>query len=125
MIGPQRGANTLAPESKAPVGDTPLAQATPAPTPTAPKPTENPAHKAALALTQKHNCNACHALDKKLVGPAFVDIAKKHPGKAEYLAAKIKSGGQGVWGPIPMPAQNLPDNDAKTIAAWLAAGAGK
>ena len=125
LIGPQRGANTLAPESKAPVGDTPLAQATPAPTPTAPKPTENPAHKAALALTQKHNCNACHALDKKLVGPAFVDIAKKHPGKAEYLAAKIKSGGQGVWGPIPMPAQNLPDNDAKTIAAWLAAGAGK
>ena len=76
-------------------------------------------------MTQKHSCNACHALDKKLVGPAFADIAKKHAGRVDYLAAKIKSGGQGVWGPIPMPPQSLPETDAKAIANWLASGAGK
>ena len=70
-------------------------------------------------------CVACHAMDKKLVGASFADVAKKHAGKAEYLAAKIKSGGQGVWGAIPMPPQSLSDADAKAIAAWLASGAGK
>jgi cytochrome c len=64
-------------------------------------------------------------MDKKLVGPSFADVAKKHAGKAEYLATKIKSGGQGVWGAIPMPPQSLSDADAKAIAAWLASGAGK
>ena len=58
---------------------------------------------AVLALTQKNNCTACHDVNKKLVGPSFMDIAKKHAGKADYLAAKIKSGGSGIWGPIPMP----------------------
>ena len=127
LIGPQRGADTTVPEGKAqPAGDV-VAQANPAPAakPAGSQTSENPANKAALALTQKHSCNACHALDKKLVGPSFVDIAKKHAGKAEYLAAKIKGGGQGVWGPIPMPPQNLPETDAKAIANWLAAGAGK
>jgi cytochrome c len=81
--------------------------------------------KAAIALTQKNSCTACHAIDKKLVGPSFQDIGKKHAGKVDYLAGKIKSGGSGVWGPIPMPAQSLSDADAKTIAAWLAAGAAK
>jgi len=81
--------------------------------------------KAVLALLQKNNCTACHAVDKKILGPSFQDIAKKHAGKAEYLAGKIKSGGTGVWGPIPMPAQTLSDSEAKAIAAWLASGAGK
>ena len=80
---------------------------------------------AAIALTQQNACTACHNLDGKLVGPSFADIAKKYPGKADTLAAKIKSGGSGVWGEIPMPPQTLPDADAKAIAAWLAAGAGK
>ncbi len=79
----------------------------------------------ALALTQKNGCVACHAMDKKLVGPSFADVAKKHAGKAEYLATKIKSGGQGVWGAIPMPPQSLADAEARAIAAWLASGAGK
>ena len=124
MIGPQRGADTTVPEPKS--GDVVVAQAA-APAAAAAKPAtaDNPANKAALALTQKNGCVACHAMDKKLVGPSFLDVAKKHAGKAEYLAAKIKSGGQGVWGAIPMPPQSLSDVDAKAIAAWLASGAGK
>ena len=81
--------------------------------------------KAVMASLQKNNCTACHAVDKKILGPSFLEIAKKYPGKADYLAGKIKSGGSGVWGPIPMPAQTLSDSEAKSIAAWLAAGAGK
>jgi cytochrome c len=64
-------------------------------------------------------------MDKKIVGPSFADIAKKHAGKTDYLAGKIKNGGSGVWGPIPMPAQALSEAEAKTVAAWLAAGAAK
>jgi cytochrome c len=52
-------------------------------------------------------------------------VAKKQAGQADYLATKIKAGGVGVWGPIPMPAQTLSAADAKIIAIWLAAGAGK
>ena len=124
MIGPQRGADTTVPEPKS--GDVVVAQAA-APAAAAAKPAtaDNPANKAALALTQKNGCVACHAMDKKLVGPSFADVAKKHAGKAEYLATKVKSGGQGVWGAIPMPPQSLSDADAKAIAAWLASGAGK
>ena len=84
-----------------------------------------PVVSAALSLAQKNNCTACHAVDKKILGPSFVEIAKKHAGKVDYLANKIKSGGVGVWGSIPMPAQTVSDADAKTIAAWLAAGAGR
>ena len=60
-----------------------------------------------------------------IVGPSFADIGKKYPGQIDYLAAKIKSGGVGIWGPIPMPAQALSEAEAKTIAIWLAAGAGR
>ena len=81
--------------------------------------------KAAQALLQKNSCTACHAMGTKLLGPSFQDIAKKHAGKVDYLAGKIKSGSAGVWGAIPMPAQTLSDTDAKVIATWLAAGAGK
>ena len=76
-------------------------------------------------MLTKYTCVACHGVDKKIVGPAFTDVARKHAGKADYLAGKIKSGGSGVWGPIPMPAQALPEADAKVIAAWIAAGAAK
>ena len=64
-------------------------------------------------------------MTNKIVGPAYTDVAKKHAGNVDYLATKIKAGGVGVWGPIPMPAQPLSAADAKTIAVWLAAGAGK
>ena len=78
-------------------------------------------------LAQKNACLACHAADKKIVGPAYQDIAKKYAGQqdAEALLVKsIKGGGSGKWGAIPMPAQAaLSEADAKTLAAWVLAGA--
>jgi cytochrome c len=78
-----------------------------------------------LALAQKNACMACHAVDKKLVGPAYQEVAKKYAGKsADELAKSIKAGGSGKWGPVPMPAQAaLSDADAKTLAAWILSGA--
>ena len=74
-------------------------------------------------LLKKNGCIACHAVDKKLVGPSFKDISSKYKSKkdgAAYLAGKIKSGGAGVWGPIPMPAQaHVKEEDAKKIADWI------
>ena len=88
-----------------------------------------PAHAldaaAAKALAQKNACMGCHAVDKKLVGPSYKDVAAKYKGmKPEELAASIKKGGAGKWGPVPMPAQAaLGDNDAKLLAEWVLAGA--
>ena len=80
---------------------------------------------ASMELAQKNACMACHAVDKKLVGPAYQDVAKKYAGKsADELAKSIKAGGSGKWGPVPMPAQAaLSDADAKTLAAWILSGA--
>ncbi len=78
-----------------------------------------------MEMMQKNTCTACHAADKKLVGPSWDDIAKKHSGKSDYLAGKIKAGGAGVWGNIPMPPQSVTADEAKKIADWLAAGAGR
>jgi cytochrome c len=67
-------------------------------------------------------------MENKIVGPGFAEIAKKHAGRADaeaYLAEKIRNGGQGVWGAIPMPAQTLPEADARALAQWIAAGARK
>jgi cytochrome c len=64
-------------------------------------------------------------MDKKLIGPSFQEIAKKHTNQVDYLAGKIKGGGVGVWGQIPMPAQALPEADARAIAVWIAKGASK
>jgi cytochrome c len=76
-----------------------------------------------LALAKANICLACHAVDKKLVGPAFKDVAAKYADRkdaVEYLTKKIKSGGAGVWGPIPMPAQaQLSDAQAKELAQWV------
>ena len=74
------------------------------------------------ALAKKHNCLACHQLDKKTVGPAYKDIAKKY--KAQNVAAKleqkVKKGGQGVWGPVPMPPNPaVPDADIKKLVDWI------
>lgn len=78
-------------------------------------------------LLQANACSACHATTNKIVGPAFRDVAKKYAGRADaaqYLAAKIRQGGQGVWGSMPMPGQpQLKEADAQAIAAWLADGA--
>lgn len=77
------------------------------------------------ALAQSKNCMACHAVDKKLVGPAFKDVASKYAGQkdaSDKLAAKIIKGGSGVWGPIPMPANaQVNDAEAKKLAAWVLA----
>jgi cytochrome c len=82
---------------------------------------------ASLALAQKNACTACHAVDKKLVGPSYADVAKKYAADkqaVDKLAASIRAGGAGKWGPVPMPAQpNLSEADAKTLAAWILGGA--
>ena len=120
IVGPQRGADTSRPEAKA---GTPAAAAAAAPA-TVAKP-ENNESKAVVALLNKNNCTACHGMDKKIVGPGFTEIAKKQAGKVDYLAGKIKAGGVGVWGQIPMPAQALPEADARRIAEWISKGASK
>jgi len=74
------------------------------------------------ALAKKHNCTACHAVDKKLVGPAYKDVAKKYKGQnvAAKLEEKVKKGGQGVWGPVPMPPNGaVPDADIKKLVDWI------
>jgi cytochrome c len=85
-----------------------------------------PAH-ANLDLAKKSNCLSCHAVDKKMVGPAFIDVSKKYAGDkdaAKMLAAKIKGGSKGVWGQIPMPPNaNVKDADAEALAKWILAGA--
>ena len=118
IVGPQRGADTSKPEPK--VG-MPVAAAAPL----APVKAENNEAKTAIALLNKYSCTACHGVDKKIVGPGFNEIAKRHAGKTDYLIGKIKAGGVGVWGPIPMPAQTLPDADAKLIGEWISKGASK
>lgn len=78
-----------------------------------------------LQLATAKNCMACHAIDKKLVGPSYKDVAAKYAGQkdaADKLAAKVIKGGSGVWGPVPMPAnaQVSPD-EAKKLATWILA----
>jgi cytochrome c len=82
-----------------------------------------PAAQASEELAKKYNCLACHQADKKLVGPAYKDVAAKYKGQADapaLLAEKIKKGGVGVWGQIPMPPNpNVPDADVEILAAWI------
>ncbi len=78
---------------------------------------------ASKELAQKNNCLACHAVDKKLVGPSYQEVAKKGKSVAE-LAKSIKAGGSGKYGPIPMPPQpQLSDADATALATWIHGGA--
>ena len=75
------------------------------------------------ALAKKHNCFACHSVDKKVVGPAYKDVANKYRGdkSAEAkLIEKVKKGGVGTWGQIPMPPNTaVPDADVKAIVDWI------
>jgi len=72
-------------------------------------------------------CMGCHAVDRKLVGPSFQQIAAKYKGDAQAsvkLAHKVKDGGSGVWGAIPMPAHPaMSDADIRTVVSWVLAGA--
>lgn len=117
LVGPQRGAKT-APDA-APAAKAKGAQVAAA----APAKAQVDVAAKAQELAKANTCTACHAPNSKLVGPSWADISAKHQGKADYLAAKIKSGGVGVWGTIPMPPQSLSEADAKVIGSWLANGA--
>ena len=81
------------------------------------------AHADGAALSTKYNCQACHAVDKKLVGPYYKEVAQKYAGQkdaVDKLAVKIQKGGAGVWGPVPMPANpQVSDAEAKKLAAWV------
>jgi cytochrome c5 len=110
----------------APAAAPAAATATPAAATAAPaKPGAPPDLKAAEALMQKDGCAACHAIDKKVVGPAYVDVAAKYKGDAganAKLAQKVKAGGAGVWGQIPMPPNpQVPDDDIKALVSWILA----
>jgi cytochrome c len=74
-------------------------------------------------LAKKHNCLACHAVDKKIVGPSYKEVAAKYRGDktAEAkLFEKVKKGGVGVWGQIPMPPNaTVPDEDIKALVKWI------
>ncbi|MBK9115351.1 MAG: c-type cytochrome [Betaproteobacteria bacterium] len=75
-------------------------------------------------LVKDKGCTACHANDKKLIGPAYKDVAKKYKGDAAApakLAEKVIKGGQGVWGPIPMPPNKVTDDEAKKMVAYVLA----
>jgi cytochrome c len=76
----------------------------------------------AKALAQQKNCMTCHAVDKKLVGPAYQEIAKKYKGNAGAVAdltTKVIKGGSGVWGPIPMPPNPVKEDEAKLMVEWI------
>jgi len=74
-------------------------------------------------LAKKHNCFACHAVDKKLVGPSYKDVAAKYRNDKQAeakLFEKVKKGGQGVWGQVPMPPNSqVPDNDIHSLVKWI------
>jgi cytochrome c len=82
-----------------------------------------PVAQADEALLKKHNCVACHQIDKKVVGPAYKDVAKKYKGQKDVavkLAEKVKKGGQGAWGSVPMPPNPaVPDADIKKMVAYI------
>jgi cytochrome c len=82
-----------------------------------------PVAQADEALLKKHNCIACHQIDKKVVGPAYKEVAKKYKGQKDIavkLAEKVKKGGQGAWGPVPMPPNpQVPDADIKKMVEFI------
>lgn len=89
----------------------------------------SPAAHASLQLAQKGGCVACHAMDKKMVGPAYKDVADKYKGQKDAAAKlfdKVRHGGTGVWGTIPMPPSGpdkLNDADLKAVIDWVLKGA--
>ena len=100
--------------------------AAPEPAPAAPPaPVAAPDPAATLALAQAKGCMACHQVAIKVVGPAYKDVAARYRGQSDaaaQLAAKVKAGGVGTWGPIPMPPQpTLTDAEANALVAWVLA----
>ncbi|MDP2263412.1 MAG: c-type cytochrome [Hydrogenophaga sp.] len=123
VIGPVRGADTTKPAPKVLPGAgaqpaLPVAMVTPKASTGAPD---------VKAMLNSNSCTACHGMKNKIVGPGFNEIAAKQKGRADahaYLLGKIKAGGSGVYGAVPMPPQpDLKDADARAIAQWIADGA--
>jgi cytochrome c len=120
---PVQAAPTPAPAAGAPAAAVPAASVTAASA--APAAMASAPALANKDLAAKSGCLACHAIDKKLIGPSYQDIAKKYKASDEsMLVAKVKAGGKGVWGPIPMPPNvTVKDEDIKTLVNWILAGA--
>ena len=73
-------------------------------------------------LADKKNCLACHAVDEKVLGPSLKEVAARYAGDAkalDMLASKIQKGGVGAWGQVPMPANDVTDDEAKLLATWV------
>ncbi len=74
-------------------------------------------------LAKRHGCLSCHQVERKVVGPAYKDVAKKYKGDAKaeaHLVQVIQKGGKGVWGNVPMPPNpKVSEADAKALAAWI------
>jgi cytochrome c len=86
------------------------------------KPAKTTAVAGAEDLAKAKGCFACHDVNAKKVGPAFKDVAKKYADKPDavaYLSERTKKGGVGVWGNVPMPPQNVTDEEAKKLAEWV------
>lgn len=125
LVGAQLGDDTSRPPPAALGQRTAVAEAA---VPAAAKAPASAPEGAGTALLQKNACIACHAVDSKLVGPALRDVARKYAGRtdaASYLAERIRAGGSGVWGSIPMPPQNIPEADARALADWIMKGPGQ
>lgn len=78
---------------------------------------------AGLRLAQSKNCMACHQIDRKVIGPAYKDVAAKYAGQADAaarLVPKVMKGGAGVWGPVPMPANpQVSEAEARQLVQWI------
>ncbi len=124
LIGAQHGINTAPKNVK--VNPPSIVTPTPKSPITEQKPIKSEIKidsKAVLDLLKQNQCLSCHAIDKKILGPSFKSISEKYPGQIDYLTKKIRSGGGGIWGPIPMPPQSLAEEKAKLISTWLSLGA--
>jgi S-disulfanyl-L-cysteine oxidoreductase SoxD len=125
-IGPSRAVDTSRPAAPGPGSSAPAA----APTVVASAPAAAKPAAAAVSgadVAKRYNCTACHAPAAKMVGPSWNDIANKYKGDSKapaMLAEKVKKGGVGTWGPIPMPANpNVKDNELAAVVQWVLGGA--
>lgn len=127
---PAAASASAAPAPAVPIAAAAAAPVTPAASPAAPAVASADAPLAlnaqsGQAMMQKDGCAACHAVDKKIVGPAYQEVAAKYSGDkdaAAKLVQKVKSGGSGVWGTVPMPPNaQVPDADIKALVTWILA----
>ncbi len=120
---PAPAATAPPPAAPAPAAQQAAAPAAPPPAAPASKPGAPLDMASGTAMMQKDGCAACHGVDKKIVGPAYQDVAAKYKNDKNApakLAQKVKTGGSGVWGQVPMPPNaSVPDEDAKALVAWI------